>query len=98
MPQFSVLPVGEAVKKAETSGMSDNLAEYVEYLNGLAEGEAGRLTPSDGEDVRTVRMRLGRYTPAQAGRPDSHVEALERLLASWANETPWAEKPVAGGS
>jgi hypothetical protein len=38
--------------------------------------------------------RLGRYTPAQAGRPDSHVEALERLLATWANETPWAEEPV----
>ena len=31
---------------------------------------------------------------AQAGRPDSHVEALERLLATWANETPWAEEPV----
>jgi len=42
--------------------------------------------------------RLGRYTAAQAGRPDSHVEALERLLASWANETPWADKPVVPGS
>ena len=39
--------------------------------------------------------RLGKYTPAQAGRPDSHVEALQRLLSTWANETPWAVKPMA---
>ena len=59
MPQFSVMPVDEAVKKAASSTMSGPLAEYVDYLSSLAEGEAGRLTPSDGEDVRTVRMRLG---------------------------------------
>ena len=59
MPRFSVMPVDEAVKKAETSAMPDALAEYVDYLSRLAEGEAGRLTPSDGEDVRTVRTRLG---------------------------------------
>ena len=39
--------------------------------------------------------RLGKYTPAQAGRPDSHVDALQRLLSTWANETPWAVKPTA---
>ena len=59
MPQFSVMPVDEAVRKAEDSAMSDALAEYVGYLSRLVEGEAGRLTPSDGEDVRIVRMRLG---------------------------------------
>ena len=59
MPRFSVIPVGEAVKKAEESTMSDALAEYVAYLDSLAVGEAGRLTPSDGEDIRMVRMRLG---------------------------------------
>jgi hypothetical protein len=59
MPQFSVLPVDEAVKKADRSTMSDALAEYTEYLGSLSAGEAGRLTPSEGEDVRTVRMRLG---------------------------------------
>ena len=38
--------------------------------------------------------RLGKYTPSQAGRPDAHTEALERLLSTWANETPWAQVPV----
>jgi hypothetical protein len=53
------MPVKEAVRVAEQSTMSDAVAEYAEYLASLAVGEAGRLTPSDGEDVRTVRMRLG---------------------------------------
>lgn len=59
MPQFSLMPVDEAVRKAEKSTMSDALAEYTEYLASLSVGEAGRLTPSEGEDIRTVRMRLG---------------------------------------
>ena len=59
MPEFSVMPVDEAVRKAESSGMPDALAQYVDYLTSLQDGEAGRLTPSEGEDVRTVRMRLG---------------------------------------
>ena len=59
MPDFSVMPVKEAVRKAEASAMPDALAEYAQYLGSLTVGEAGRLTPSEGEDIRTVRMRLG---------------------------------------
>ena len=58
MPRFSVIPVGEAVEKAERSAMPDALAEYAEYLGSLRTGEAGRLTPSTNESVKTVKMRL----------------------------------------
>ena len=37
--------------------------------------------------------RISKYTPAQAGRPISHSEAIQRVLSTWANETPWAEQP-----
>ncbi len=46
MPRFSVIPVAEAVKKAERSVRPEALAEYAEYLGNLHAGEAGRLTPS----------------------------------------------------
>jgi len=41
------------------------------------------------------RGRLGKYNEAQAGRDPSQVKAIERVLASWANETPWETEPIA---
>lgn len=37
--------------------------------------------------------RISTYTAAQAGRPLSHEETIQRVLSTWANETPWAQEP-----
>jgi 5,5'-dehydrodivanillate O-demethylase len=38
--------------------------------------------------------RIGKYTAAQAGRPMSHEETIQRVLSTWAAETPWEEEPT----
>jgi 5,5'-dehydrodivanillate O-demethylase len=38
--------------------------------------------------------RLATYTPAQAGRPMSHAEAIQRVLSTWADHKPWEHEPV----
>lgn len=58
MPIFTMMPVDKAVHEAEASAMPGDLAPYAAYLNDLAPGEAGRLSPADAEDVRSVRLRL----------------------------------------
>ena len=59
MPEFSTLPVDDAQLQAETADIPRSLAEYVDFISRLPDGQAGRLKPSAGEDVRLVRMRLG---------------------------------------
>ena len=58
MPEFSVLPANDAAQEAVSAAMPEDLAPYADYLTHLNTGEAGRLVPSDGEDVRMVRYRL----------------------------------------
>ncbi len=58
MVKFSTLPVDDAQSRAEAADIPRSLAEYVAFINRLPDGQAGRLKPSDGEDVRQVHMRL----------------------------------------
>jgi 5,5'-dehydrodivanillate O-demethylase len=38
--------------------------------------------------------RLGVYTAAQAARPMTHEDAIRRVVATWAAETPWQDEPT----
>ena len=60
MPEFEVVPIGEAMMSANATGKRSQIAqEYAGYIGRVRANEAGRLTPSDGETVATVRRRLG---------------------------------------
>lgn len=59
MPEFTQVPVDEAVRKARHADASDVIAEYMDYIANLPAGQAGCLRPGEGEDIRLVRMRLG---------------------------------------
>jgi len=83
MPKFSVVSTNEALRDAERAAVPEELAPYAEYLHQLAPGEAGKLVPSQGEDLRTVRLRLS----AAARRMNKKViirRAGEELLF-WEN-------------
>ena len=60
MPQFALVPLQEAL--SNTTPPSERTAiiqEYVEYINQLRAGRAGRIQPSEGETTGSVRRRLG---------------------------------------
>ena len=60
MPEFEVVALHEAMMSSTTTGKRSQLAlEYASYLASLRPDEAGKLTPSHGETVATVRRRLG---------------------------------------
>ena len=59
MPTFDQVPLQEAMTKTSTGKTAQVTQEYLGYLDQLAEGQAGRLQPGEGESVATVRRRLG---------------------------------------
>jgi len=72
MPRFAVVPLREAIERAAPF----NLQEYVGYIKQLGSGQAGKLTPGEGETALTVRRRL--TTAAKlAGKRVVLVDAAE---------------------
>ena len=60
MPKFEVVTLREAMMSSTTNERRSQIAqEYASYIGRLRPDEVGRLTPSDGETVATVRRRLG---------------------------------------
>ena len=59
MPEFERLPVQEAKLKSARGRRAQVNREYVGYIEQLAPGQAGKLTPAQGERVGAVRRRLG---------------------------------------
>ncbi len=65
-----------------TTGKSSQIAqEYASYITRLRPDEAGRLTPSDGETVATVRRRLGSAVKA-SGR-SMKIKRVDTEIYFW---------------
>jgi hypothetical protein len=59
MPQLEVVSKSEAELKTTGTARAEELREYIDFIEGLSSGEAGRLQAKSGETLRTVRRRLG---------------------------------------
>ncbi len=59
MPNFETVPLEEAMIKTATGKRAQIIKEYVDYIEQLKGGRAGRLRASVGESVGAVRRRLG---------------------------------------
>ena len=59
MPRFELLSVEEAMAKSATGRRAEVTAEYLGYIKGLGEGQAGRLQATEAETIAADRRRLG---------------------------------------
>ena len=60
MRKLDIVPIEEAkVKSASREKRAQILQEYLDYIDQLKSGQAGRLVAGAGETTATVRRRLG---------------------------------------
>ena len=74
MPKLDIIPIEEAkVKSASRGKRAQILQEYLDHLDQLKSGQAGRLVAGVGETTATVRRRLG-----DAARAAGHILTIRR--------------------
>ena len=60
MPTLEVVSIREAQIELSLSGKRGaTIRQYVDYINRLESGQAGKLTPDEGETTAALRRRLG---------------------------------------
>ena len=59
MPSFQTVSLQEARLKTATGRRAQLVQEYLEYIQQLPEGQAGKLQAIEDEKITTVRRRLG---------------------------------------
>ena len=59
MPAFETIPLQQAMLKTATGRRAQLAQEYLQYIQQLAEGQAGKLQAREDEKITTVRRRLG---------------------------------------
>lgn len=58
MPRFAVVPLRKAILLTRQSKRQRVVEEYTGYIEQLGTGQAGKLTPGEGETSLAVRRRL----------------------------------------
>ncbi len=73
MATFSVIDTAQAPRRPRQSGrLAARMAEYEGFVNGVKKGQVGKLSPSTGDTVRGVALRVSR-----AGK------RLDRAVDTW---------------
>ena len=86
MPTFDLVPRNEAELKTASGKRAMIINEYIEYLNQLQDGQAGRLQPVEGEGIMTVRRRIG--AAAKAVGKDLVIKRSGDTIYFWAADAP----------
>ncbi len=61
MATFGTMKVTEAPAPLQQVGqLSVRMRQYEEYVNAVKAGEAGHLTPEEGETTRAISLRISR--------------------------------------
>lgn len=90
MPRFDLVSLGEAQIKAARGKRAELIREYVNYVEQLGRGQAGRLQPTGGESVAAVRRRLG--SAAKVAGKDLVIRRAGEEVYFWTRE----ERPARG--
>ena len=85
MPEFEVVPLQQAITSSSTRGRSDVIREYSQFIEQLGRDEAGKITPSDGETVATVRRRLG--SAVKASGKNMQIKRLGLEIYFWEEQS-----------
>ena len=59
MPKFEMISFDEALIRSATGKRARITKEYLDYIEALKPGQAGRLEAVEGERIGAVRRRLG---------------------------------------
>ena len=84
MPEFTTTTLEEAQRLTGGGKREKDLAPYLESVNGLAPGTAGKVVPADGETLSTVRRRLGDAV-RRSGR-DIEIRRTDHAVYFWMKE------------
>lgn len=86
MPTFDLVSKTEAELKTASGKRAMIINEYVEYLNQLQDGQAGRLQPVEGEGIMTVRRRIG--AAAKAVGKNLVIKRSGDAIYFWSADAP----------
>ncbi len=84
MPTLDVLTLGEAQANSVTGKRAEILREYMGYIDRVQEGQAGKLTPNEGETTNAIRRRL--TNAATAMGKNLQVRKSENTVYFWIEE------------
>ena len=91
MPQFTTTTLEEAQRLTGGGKREKDLAAYLESVNGLSAGTAGKVVPSEGETLSTVRRRLGDAV-RRSGR-DIEIRRTEDAVYFWVRDGRRRSRP-----
>ena len=81
MPRFDTVSMDEARARTASPEQTGLVAEYRAYIEQLTPPTAGKLQPSEGENTRALRRRLG--AAAKAGGKDLVVKTVGGDVYFW---------------
>ncbi|MDP7534399.1 MAG: hypothetical protein QGI88_11590 [SAR202 cluster bacterium] len=85
MPTFELIPLQEAMRQSSLSGKRGTIMrEYLEYVDRLESGSAGKLTIGDGETSAAIKRRLG--AAAKLSRKELVVKRVRDDIYFWEAE------------
>ena len=84
MPQFTTTSVEEARRLTGGGKRQKELTAYLESVNGLSPGSAGKVVASEGETLSTVRRRLG--DAARTSGRDIEIRRTDDAIYFWLGE------------
>ena len=90
MPTFETLPLPEARLKTADGRTARHAQEYMDYIQQLGDGQAGKLQLTEGEKILTIRRRL--TTTATLLGKELTIKRLGDELYFWV-ALPEEEKP-----
>ena len=91
MPQFITTTLEEAQRLTGGGKREEDLAAYLESVNRLAAGTAGKVVPAEGETLSTVRRRLGDAV-RRSGR-DIEIKRTDDAIYFWIREGRRRSRP-----
>ena len=83
MPKLEIVSIAEVQKKT-ANRRSRVILEYVDLIKSVGPGQAGRLTPVEGETAQSIRRRLG--VAASAAGIDLTIKKADGSVYFWAEK------------
>ncbi len=94
MPLFETVSMDEARARTASPEKAQLVAEYLAYIERLAPSTAGKLQPSEGENTRALRRRLG--AAAKASGKDLVIKTVGGDVYFWIKARRGRPRKVAG--